>query len=492
MKKEEKQKLQRQNNLILYSKSPLDFGLGAICAILRGMNRHILYLFSFIFITTLIFSNFIYQAPRVNAAGQELQNAQADRARLESELASLEKEIATKQRELSSQKGQSTSLSRDIAILTTQIKKSKLDIQAKNLIIKKLGGEIIEKSKKINTLNGRIDSIKESLAQLIRKDREMDSKSILALILSKESIAEAYGDIDAFSSIKKSIKISVDEINGVKTQTEEEKTLLEQKKDKETDTKVQLENVKKQVETNEKDKQQLLAISKDKEKEYQKLLDEKARRRSEILAVLFNLRDASAIPFGKALEYANDASKVTGVTPAFILAIITQESNLGTDQGSCYVTDMNTGAGTSSKSGKVFSNVMKPTRDVKPFFEITTSVGRDPYRTLVSCPIASAGSSSWGGAMGPAQFIPSTWQGIKNRVADALGIKTPDPWYAKDAFMASALFLKDLGGVGDSYTAQIRAACKYYGSGGSSCNYGKQVMARVKKIQTTMIDPLQN
>jgi hypothetical protein len=153
---------------------------------------------------------------------------------------------------------------------------------------------------------------------------------------------------------------------------------------------------------------------------------------------------------------------------------------------------MDTGAGASSKSGKVFPNVMKPSRDIKPFFEIATSVGRDPYKTLVSCPIASAGSSSWGGAMGPAQFIPSTWQGIKNRVASALGIKTPDPWYAKDAFMASALFLKDLGGVGNSYTAQIKAACKYYGSGGTSCSYGKQVMARVTKIQTTMIDPLQD
>jgi hypothetical protein len=153
---------------------------------------------------------------------------------------------------------------------------------------------------------------------------------------------------------------------------------------------------------------------------------------------------------------------------------------------------MDTGSGASSKSGKVFPNVMKPSRDIKPFFEIATSVGRDPYKTLVSCPIASAGSSSWGGAMGPAQFIPSTWQGIKNRVANALGIKTPDPWYAKDAFMASALFLKDLGGVGNSYTAQIKAACKYYGSGGTSCSYGKQVMARVTKIQTTMIDPLQD
>ena len=428
-------------------------------------------------------------------AGQELENAQADRARLESELSNLEKEIAAKQKELLNQKGQSTSLSRDIAILTTQIKKSKLDIQSKSLIIKKLGGEIVEKSKKINTLNSRIDSIKESLAQLIRKDREIDNKSFLTLILSKNTIAEAYGDIDAFSSIKKSISESVGEIRGVKAMTEEEKLLLEQKKNKEVDTKVQLENAKKEVEMSEKDKQQLLSISKNKEAAYQKLLDDKAKRRAEILSMLFNLRDVSAIPFEKAYEYAKVAEEKLGIRPAFLLAILTQESNLGTDQGSCYVTNMDTGEGKSSKSGKTFLNVMKPTRDIKPFFEITTSVGRDPYKTLVSCPI---GGSGYGGAMGPAQFIPSTWNLLKNRIASMLGIKTPDPWYAKDAFMASAIYLTDLGAVKDSYTGERNAACRYYS--GRKCDskkpnnsfYGDSVMKKAASIQKNMIDPLQN
>ena len=456
------------------------------------MSRNTRYIFSFILVIAILLSSFNLTKPTTTYASQALDNAQADKARLESELSSLEQEIAQKQKELDGQKGQSVSLSRDISILTTQIKKSKLDIQAKNLTIKKLGGEITQKSKQIVSLNVKIDTEKESLSQLIRKDREIDDKSILSILLSQDNLSDAYGDINTFASIKKEIQKSVDEINGVKRETETEKKTLEIKKDQETDVKVQLEAAKTAVETNEKDKQKLLSISKNKEAEYQKVLADKARRRSEILAMLFNLRDTSAIPFGTALEYAKSASQSTGVSAAFILAIITQESNLGTDQGSCYVTNMDTGEGKSSKSGKVFKNVMKPTRDIKPFFDITASVGRDPYKTLVSCPIASAGSSSWGGAMGPAQFIPSTWNGIKNNVAKALGIKNPDPWYAKDAFMASAIFLANLGGTGDSYTSQIKAACKYYGSGGSSCAYGNQVMTKAKKIQTTMIDPLQN
>lgn len=458
------------------------------------MNKYILYIFSIVFVFAIFFGNITSQTEEVYAS-QELDNAQAERAKLEKDLAVLEKEIAQKQKELSTQKGQSVSISRDVSILITQIKKAKLNIESKNLLIKKLGGEITEKNQKIGVLNSKIDNIKDSLAQLIRKNREIDEISILALLLSKDNISSVYGDIDSFSSIKKAIRESISEIRGVKIETEDEKMLLEEKKNKEIDTKVQLESAKKEVEVSEKDKQVLLSLSKNKEKEYQKLLDEKAKKRAQILAVLFNLRDVSAIPFGKAYEYAKQAEKSTGIRPAFLLAILTQESNLGSNQGSCYVTNMETGAGVSSKSGKVFNNVMKPTRDIKPFFDITTSVGRDPYKTLVSCPYGTVG---YGGAMGPSQFIPSTWQIIKKRVATMLGIITPDPWYARDAFMASAIYLTDLGAKGESFTSEKNAACKYYS--GRICDsktpantfYGDSVMKKAANIQLTMIDPLQN
>lgn len=425
----------------------------------------------------------------------QLQNAQDDKARLEAELATLEKEIAAKQKQLEAQKGQSTSISRDIAILTSQIEKSKLDIKSKNLIIKKLGGEINQKNKTIQSLSTKIENEKKSLAQMIRKEREIGELPLLALVLSKESISDVYGDIDSFSSIKKGIQDSVDEIRGIKRNTETEKKTLEQKKNAETDAKMEIENTKKKVELSEAEKKKLLEASKKTEAEYQKILAEKAKRRNEILTALFNLRDTAAIPFSKALEYANLASKKTGIRPAFLLAILTQESNLGANVGSCYLSNPTTGAGVGVKSGKSFPNVMKPTRDVQPFLTITSELGRDPYKTLVSCPYGSVG---YGGAMGPSQFIPSTWQVIRGRVATALGIKTADPWNPRDAFMASAIYLTDLGAGAQTYTAERNAACKYYS--GRSCDnktpansfYGDGVLSKASNIQTNMIDPLQD
>lgn len=427
------------------------------------------------------------------AIASDLSNAQADRAKLEAELANLEKDIAAKQKQLDRQKGKSATLSGDIKLLTSQIEKSKKEIQAKNLIIQKLGGEIVQKNKKIQTLTEKIESEKQTLAQLVRKSREIDDKSVVGFVLSGESISDVYGDFDKFMALSDSIGDSVGIIKHARNETESEKKNLEIQKDKQLDVKVELENTKKKVEQSEKDKKQLLSISKNKEAEYQKVLAEKAKRKSEILTALFGLRDTGAIPFSKALEYANLASEKTGVRAAFVLGILTQESNLGIDQGSCYVTDINTGSGVSSRSGKIFKNVMKPTRDIKPFFDITASVGRDPYKTLVSCPIGGFG---YGGAMGPSQFIPSTWVILKSRIASALGISNPDPWLARDAFMASALYLADLGADKGGYTAERNAACKYYS--GRSCglvtgntSYGNSVMTKTAKIQSN-IDLLQN
>lgn len=458
------------------------------------MSFYIKKRFSLVLITVLVVGTLIYKVPVINA-DVILENAQADKARLESELAKLEQEIAAKQKELDAQKGQSVSISRDISILTSQIAKSKLDIKAKTLTIQKLGGEITVKSKTIAALSSKIDSEKESLAQLIRKEREIDNKTIISLILSQDTIYDAYGDIDSFASIKKSIQQSVDEIRGVQSVTETEKKDLETKKNKETDTKAELENAKAKVELSEAQKQQLLSISKNKEAEYQKILAEKAARRAQILSAIFNLVGGSTkINFETALKYAKEAQTTTGIDPAFLLAILTQESNLGANVGQCYLTDTTTGAGVGANTRKVFYNVMKPMGlagrkgDIDDFFSITAALGRDPYKTLVSCPIAGVGG--YGGAMGPAQFIPSTWGGYKSRLKAILG-HDADPWNPRDAFMASALLLTDKGAIGNSVSAQSRAACSYYGTGGATCGYGNSVMKLKTGIQAN-IDLLQD
>jgi hypothetical protein len=257
----------------------------------------------------------------------------------------------------------------------------------------------------------------------------------------------------------------------------------------------------KNIASNQAEKQRLLNVSKGNEKTYSAVLADKIKKAAEIRAALFTLRDAKSIPFETALKYANEANKATGIRPAFLLAIFAQESSFdagdstfGKQVGSCYVTDTSTGAGASVASGRTFPNVMHPSRDVPPFLTLTQALGLDYTKTFVSCPIASAGG--YGGAMGPAQFIPSTWALYADRIKSAIGVSVPNPWNPEHAFVAASLLLKDNGEIYGSYTAEQNAACKYYS--GRSCTsssvaraYGNQVMSKADVIQRTMIDPLQ-
>lgn len=415
----------------------------------------------------------------------------AQKVQLQANLDELEKEIATQDALLRGKQKERVSIERDVVILEAQIKKAKLLIQARDISIGKLGGVITQKTVTIDDLSKKIDREKESLSQLLRKTDEVDQASVVELVLSKKNLSDFFLDLDSFTSIKGALRDSLTSIAEAKGQTEEEKVALEESQRKEADARADLEAGKRAVQKNEVEKNQLLSITKNKEKEYKKVLDERKRRAAEIRAALFALRDSGEIPFGRAYEYALVASKQTNVRPAFILAIFSQESSFGKNQGSCYLKDTSTGAGVGVNTGRPFSKVMNPTRDVPPFLAIVKALGGDPLSTRVSCPQ----EVGWGGAMGPAQFIPSTWVGLQSSIASALGKSAADPWNPQDAFMAAAIYLRDLGAAGGGYSNERDAACRYFS--GSKCSkssfvagYGNSVVAKATNIQENMIDQL--
>jgi membrane-bound lytic murein transglycosylase B len=415
-------------------------------------------------------------------------SSDADKNYCRSELNNIEAELANLINKQKEQQKQTGTLKGDVDYLTSQINALKAKIKARSLAIAQLKVNIVEKTNTIISLNNKIDREHESLAQLLRNTNEFDEGTILHLVLSDDSISNFYSDLESYASIKQAVKASADKIRGIKDQTEVVKKDLEQKQNAQIDAKAELENAQKKVAQSEADKKQLLAISKNKELEYQKLAIQKKAQADKIRSALFSLAGISQkIEFGTALAYANDVKNKLGVDPAFLLAILTQESNLGANVGQCYLTDTDTGAGVGKNTGTPFANVMHPTRDVPVFLEIANDLGINAFQTAVSCPIK--GVQGYGGAMGPAQFIPSTWKIFASRLKDVLGYKA-SPWFPKDAFMASGMYLSDLGAVGTSASAQSRAACKYYGSGGSSCSYSRSVMKLKAKIQAD-IDLLQ-
>jgi membrane-bound lytic murein transglycosylase B len=291
-----------------------------------------------------------------------------------------------------------------------------------------------------------------------------------------------FREIDAFQTLKNALNSSFTQMAALRDDLSARKSALEDKQTEAQQVRTAQVIAKQAVQDDEKQKQNILTTTKGQEAAYQDLIANKQQQAAAIRAALFGLRDSGAIPFGTAYQYAKEASAKTGVSPALILAILTQESDLGTNTGSCLVTNLSTGNGKGKNTGTPFANVMKAPRDTDPFQTITAALGRDWPTTPVSCPQ----STGYGGAMGPAQFIPSTWMLYKDRLSRVTGEDMPDPWNARTAIFATALYMSDMGADAGTRTAERNAACKYFSGrtcSGSISVYGDSVMELRDDIQ---------
>jgi peptidoglycan hydrolase CwlO-like protein len=399
------------------------------------------------------------------------------RAKLESELSALEKQIESYRSVIREKQKEATTFERDIAILDAKIEKARLEIRARNLTIKKLTGAINERSQIINELLSKIETEKESLAELLRMLNELDSASIIEILLAYDNLSDFFVDVDSFYTLQEAIQNSFYQLRESKENTEQERKGLEDRKKEEIELKSLQVLEKRRIEQNEAQKKKLLMLTKGKEKEYQKILQARQKDAAAIRSQLFLLRGSPAIPFEKALNYANVAFQKTGVRPAFLLGVIAEESELGANLGSgnwkddlyeCY-----------KKIGYRKSAEKQKTA----FMEITNGLGLDPD----IMPVSKAPYYGCGGAMGPAQFMPTTWMLYENLISRHTGHSPPNPWDPFDAFMAAALLLRDNGAAAGGYNAEIRAALRYLAGSNWKKSayrfYGDDVMALARKYQ---------
>ena len=390
------------------------------------------------------------------------------KAQLEKELTEIEGKINTQRSLVQEKQRERVSLERDVFILDTNIEKAHLGIRRRNIAIGRISDEIKDKETIIAELDSKIDREKESLAQLIRKTNELDNVSLVEMVLGNKNLSEFFVDLDSFQSIKQGLQVSFEEIRDTKGKTASARDALEEKQSDEIQLRSIQELQKKTIERQEKEKQQILSVSKGVEAQYQKVLKAQEKTAATIRSELFTLRGTAAIPFGKALDLAKRAGSKLDIRPAFLLGIIAEESNLGENVGKGnWQTDMH------------------PTRDVPVFKDILSRLGLNPD----SVPVSKKPWYGWGGAMGPAQFIPSTWVLYENKIASFTGHNPPNPWDPEDAFMGAAILLSDNGADGKTFQTERLAALRYLAGWKNAKDpsyafYGDEVMGLASKYQS--------
>ncbi len=395
---------------------------------------------------------------------------------LEQQLADIEKQIAEYEKQLSV-------TVKEKQTLTNKVKQLKLKQQELQALIKQTALKVGALASNIQTTEKELKEkqlqeaeVRASIGESLRLIHQKDLRPLM-LLASGKGLSSAFVEVYRYTAITDNLHDLVDKVQALQDQIADKKETLEvQKTDAEHLIKVKTIQSQELVSTLT-EQNSLLTKTKGEEAVYQASLADSKKRAVEIRSRIYELfNTGKQINFGEAVEIANFASKLTGVRPAFLLSVLTQESNLGKNVGTC-----NRSGDPPEKSWKV---VMKPARDQEPFLAITKELGLNPDTTPVSCPMKNKDGSQlgWGGAMGPAQFIPSTWMGYKDRVAALTG-KTANPWDIRDAFIAAGVKLGSQGAK--SKEGEWKAAMLYF-SGSTNVAYrfyGDNVVARAEKYQ---------
>lgn len=386
----------------------------------------------------------------------------------ETKLKDLESKINQYKQAITQNQQKAKSLKTEIAILDDEINSAELEIQKIDLLTKKLDKQIGQKEQSMAQIEHQVDLERTTIAELIREVRKYDDVSLVEVILTEGSLSDFLSEIRSLENFHAQVQEELKRVADAKLNLEKEKGDLTNEKEEQASLKNAQNEQRIGLETKKKQRSNLLNQTKGEENLFNQLvkktqLDVEAIKNK--LYFLQGLTTDGSLRFEDAYKYAKFASIYTNIRPAFLLAILSRESELG----------KNIGKG----SWRVD---MKPSQR-EYYLQICNELGIDPD----AYPVSKRVWYGWGGAMGPAQIMPATWLGYKAHITEITGNDPPSPWNVKDAFTASALYLANKGADQKTEAAEWKAAMMYLAGGNwqkaSLSFYGDQVMDRAENFQ---------
>lgn len=398
----------------------------------------------------------------------------------------LQKQIEEYQTQIDTTRVKSKTLENEIAGLNAKISQLNLEIKSMALAINQTSLEINEAENQIDQLGDEISKHKNAMAQYIKIVYENDQKNLTEIILKNQSLSGFFRDLDSISITQDKLQTVVEEMKQLKSDLATQKENLE---DKKTDLErlKRLQEIQKQSADGAKNqKNKILKETKGQEAKYQELV-KKSQKDIEAMRAQIGYLIQNGVSAEEAVKYGQLAALRVGIRPAYLLAELNQESGLGINVGKCYIADETSGKSKHVSTGKIFSRGINPARDLALFLNIVQELGKDSLQTPISCP----GGSGWGGAMGAAQFIPSTWMGWREEVSRLTGRSPANPWNIEDAFMAAAAKLARDGADSKTRAGEVAASKRYYCGKADSkswgcINYANSVQRKATEIEQNL------
>lgn len=376
-------------------------------------------------------------------------------------LKELEEKIRQYEIDITKNEAKIQTLEYQISSLKNKINQLDLEIRKGNIVIKDITLQIQDTETSIEKTSLKIEDLKEKLIGILRTIYEEDQKSLVEILVSEDTLSGFFNNLMSLEVLNQTSQEILENIKDLKASLESQKEKLGEEKDNLARA-VKVQTLEKQQSEEAKKEQE--KIKKMTEAQYQQYLKEKKeleKRAAEIMSRITQLTlPGLAVPQNKEelyklAKWAGDAAG--GVRPALILGLLEVESALGINVGQCNCA----GQPVCRHPQLTYKQVMSE-KQWSAFETICKELGLKVNTTPVSCYV-DGGKVQMGGAMGPAQFMPTTWLngGYKQRVEAITGIKPANPWRASDAFLAAALYLADWGAATKNLQSETGAVTAY-------------------------------
>ncbi|WKZ27224.1 MAG: lytic murein transglycosylase [Candidatus Paceibacterota bacterium] len=393
----------------------------------------------------------------IQSASAAVADEIAERTR---QIEEIQRQINELQAQVDANRGKASTLQGEINRLNGQINQLNLEIRSLNLSIERTTIDIRGTSDNISEAETELQKHKGALGKYVQYAYELDKLSLTEVLLNNDTLSDFFSDLNNVQTTQDSLRSAIASIRELKTGLEEKKMSLEEKKEELERLKSIQEIEKRMIDTTKAQKDRVLRETKGQESKYQELVRQKKLDLERIRDQITYLQQ-NGVTAEDAVKFGQLAARRAGIRPAYLIAVLEVESGLGRNVGRCNRAD--------DPASKKWEAIMH-TRDHKPFLAVTAQLGLDPNNTPVSCPqIVNGRQLGWGGAMGPAQFIPSTWVAYAEEVARLVGRSPANPWNIEDAFMAAAVKLARGGATAQTRASEVAASKAYY-SGNSKCS----------------------
>ncbi len=432
---------------------------------------------SFFVFSAIILLGLSFVFPVTAAVSEEVSQKNA-------QIEEIQRQIEKYQQEIDAAHGKATTLQGEVNSLNAQINQINLELKSFAISISRTNLQISETQNSIEIAEEKIGKNQKVLAQSLRIMHQTDQETLTGILIKNNSLSDFFTQLNSLRTIQDDLRVTIDNIIDLKSSLETQKQDLEDKKADLSHQQSLVAIEQKSVAQIKAKKDKLLADTKGQESKYQELV-KKSKKDIEAIRSQISYLEQNGVTAEDAVKYGQLAAIGAGIRPAFLLAELNQESAMGGNVGKCYITDATSGTTKSIVNGHVYTKGIHPTRDLPLFLKITAELGRDPFKTPVSC------AYGWGGAMGPAQFIPSTWMGYRDQVSRLTGHSPANPWSIQDSFTAAAAKLSKDGANSGTRAGEIAASKRYYCGSASSTNsvcinYANSVQRLAQQIEPNL------